>query len=142
MAERVLTAAELEQRRAARTKHGAASETQIRPRARNHRRRVLRQLRLRPRDLDPIGLGYLDAYVRLQAKLDAIDAYVAEHGLIRGDGELQPCMKAYATFSNSARLALQRLESHLTDRIIVDEPLATIEAEGRRLRLAAEAGDE
>ncbi len=83
------------------------------PIARNHRRRVLRQLRLSPRDLDPIGRGYLDSYVRLVAKIDLIDRYVAEHGLLRADGEPQPALKLYVSLANSARLALVRLEDHL-----------------------------
>src|SRR5262249_39779234 len=122
------------------TLHGATSEFRIRPLARNHRRRVLRQLRLSPRDLDPIGRGYLDAYVRLVAKIDLVDRYLAEVGLIREGGEPEPVLRFYVGLQNSARLALQRLEAHLVARMVVEEPLAVIEAEGRRLRLAAEAG--
>ena len=123
-------------------KHGATSERQIRPLARAHRRRVLRQMRLRAGDVDPIGRAHLDAYVRLQAKVDLIDRYVEEHGMILPDGEPQPVMRLYVSLQNSARLALQRLEQHLRDGVLVDEPLATIEAEGRRLRLAAEGGEQ
>jgi hypothetical protein len=79
-----------EPRNQAALRHGAFSERQIRPRAANHRRRILRQLRLRAGDLDPIGRGYLDQYVRLQSKLELIDRYVEEHGLLRDDGEPQP----------------------------------------------------
>jgi len=97
-------------------KHGVSSETQIRPAARNHRRRVLRQLRLRSADLDPIGRGFLDGYCRTQAKIEAIDAFVAVNGLIRPDGEPQPVMRLYVSLCNSARLSLQRLEGHLGAR--------------------------
>jgi hypothetical protein len=111
-------------------KHGASSRDRIRPLARNHRRRVLRQLRLSPRDLDPIGRGFLDQYVRLTAKVDLIDAYIAEHGLIRGDGEPQPVMKLYVSLQNSARLALQRLEAHLVSREMgVEQLLAAVRGE-------------
>jgi hypothetical protein len=72
------------------------------------------------------------------AKVDLIDRYVDEQGLIREGGEPQPVLRLYVALQNSARLALTRLEAHLTERVIVDEPLAVIEAEGRRLRLAAE----
>lgn len=119
-------------------RHGAFSERQIRPVAARHRRNVLRQLQLHVRDLDPIGKGYLDSYIRLRAKLEAIDLYVDEHGLIREDGEPQPVLRLYVSLQNSARLALQRLEQHLGSRVELDGPLAIIESEGRRLRLAAE----
>jgi hypothetical protein len=42
--------------------------------------------------------------------------------------------------ANSARLALGRLEDHLSERVLVEEPLAVIEAEGRRLRFARGEG--
>ena len=63
--------------------------------------------------LDPIGRAYLDQFCRLTAKVDLIDAYVAEHGLLHEDGEPQPALKLYGTLMNSARLALYRLEAHL-----------------------------
>jgi hypothetical protein len=135
---RKLTAAEVEQRRAARTTHGATSEAQVRPLARNHRRRVMRQIGLRAADVDPIGRAHLESYVRLAAKVDLIDRYIEEHGMILPSGEPQPVMRLYVSLQNAARLALQRLEAHLRDGVLVDEPLAIIEAEGRRLRLAAE----
>jgi hypothetical protein len=94
---------------AART-HGATSEAQIRPLAANHRRRVLRRLGLSARDLSPLARGFLDLYCRLSAKVDQIDRYIGEHGLIRPDGEPQPVMKVYVSLCNSQRLSLQRLE--------------------------------
>ena len=106
-------------------KHGASSEAQIRPVARNHKRRVLRQIGLRAADLDPLGRGYLDTYVRVQAKIEAIDAYVADHGLIRADGEPQPVMRLYVSLCNSARLALSRLEAHVQAR--TTDPVADVQ---------------
>jgi hypothetical protein len=111
--------------------HGAYAERRIRPQARAHRRRVLRRLRLSPRDLDPFGKGYLDAYCRLLAKIEAIDAYIEEHGLVRDDGEPQPVMRLYVALQNSARLALARLEDHLQRRL--DDPLAVLEGIGRQV---------
>ena len=64
-------------------RHGATSERQIQPVARNHRRRVLRQIGLSPRDLDPVGRAYLEHYCRVTAKIVLIDQWVDEHGLIR-----------------------------------------------------------
>lgn len=94
------------------TKSGVDSQSRIRPLARAHRRRVLRQLRLRASDLDPIGKAHLDAYAAIRSKLDLIDAYIDTHGLLRDDGEPQPALKLYVALQNSARLALTRLEEH------------------------------
>lgn len=101
------------------TTHGAYSMTKsdgIARRARNEKRRILDRLQLRQRDLDPIGVSYLDHYAKLRARIDAIDAYVDEHGLVRADGEPQPVMRLYVALQNSARLALGRLEGHLKAR--------------------------
>lgn len=114
-------------------RHGALSERQIRPVARNHRRRVLRQIGLSPRDLDPIGKAHLDLYVRLMAKVELIDVYVGEHGLIRDGGEPQPAMRLYVSLANSARLALGRLEDHLRSRRLGPDPLEVLEGLGRKI---------
>jgi len=98
-------------------KHGATAERQYQPVARVHRRRVLRQLGLRAGDLDPIGKGYLDLYVRSMAKVELADRWLSEHGLLRADGEPQPVLRVYSTWTNSARLALARLEAHLGARV-------------------------
>ncbi len=92
---------------------GATSERQIRPVARAHRRRFLRQTGLRASDLDPIGRAHLELCVRSTAKLALIDAYIDEHGLIREDGSLQPCVRIYPTLLNSARSSLRALSEHL-----------------------------
>ena len=69
-----LSPAQLEQRRLARTRHGAKSEVQIQAKARAHRRRFLRQAGLRAGDLDVVTRGYLDLYARGLAALDLRDA--------------------------------------------------------------------
>jgi hypothetical protein len=107
-------------------KHGATSERQIRPLARNHRRRLLRQIGTSARDLDPLGRGYLDQYARLMAKVELIDAYVDERGLLNAKGEPVPAMRLYVSLMNSARLALARLEGHL--RILDRDPLVELTA--------------
>jgi hypothetical protein len=99
-----------------RTRHGSTSEALVGPKARNHRRRVLRQLRLRARDLDGVGRGYLDLYSRLSAQLGLIDDYLAANGLIRGDGSPQPVLAYYVALTNSARLSLAKLEDHVRAR--------------------------
>ena len=115
-------------------RHGASSERRIAPVARAHRRRVLRQLRLRASDLDPLARGYLDLYARTLAKVELLDAYFAEHGLLTASGEPQGGARFYVSLVNSARLALSRLEAHLASR---DPAVAGIEAlivEGRAIR--------
>lgn len=117
-------------------KHGASADGQIRTRAALHRRRVLRQFGLRSRDLSPVGRAHLDQVVRLRAKVEAIDEYVARHGLIREDGTAQPVLALYTTLENSLRLATTRLEEHLRQRS-THSPIAELQAAGRRARLAA-----
>jgi hypothetical protein len=77
--------------------------------------------------------------VRLTAKLDLIDGYCIEHGLLRLDGEPQPALRLYVSIANSARLALVRLEQRMTACVPIEEPLAILEAEGRRIRERFEA---
>jgi hypothetical protein len=117
--------------------HGADSDARIRPLAARHRRTVLRRLGLSPKDLDAVGRAYLDQFVRLTAKLDLLDRWLAENGLLRADGEPQPALRLYPTLANSARATLAKLEDHVQRRIRLD-PLEVLEGEGRRLRLAAE----
>ncbi len=97
-------------------KGGWTSERQIAPRAANHRRRLLRQLRLSPKDLDPVGRGLLDLYVRTASKIALIDDYLAREGMLTKSGNVRPCMKVYVSLVNSSRLALTRLEEHLRER--------------------------
>ena len=104
---------------------------QVRPVARNHRRRILRQLRLSPRDLDPVGRGYLDLFCRLSAKIDLLEQHLAEHGLLKADGELQPALKQYVALANAARLALARLEAHVGDRAMSPSAVLDVYLESR-----------
>jgi hypothetical protein len=114
-------------------KHGATAERQIRPVAANHRRRVLRQLRLSPRDLDPIGKGYLDIYCRTMAKLQLLDVYFLQQGLLKADGEPQAATRFYISLANSARHTLARLEGHLRQRGLEPSMVAVLQGEARRL---------
>jgi hypothetical protein len=66
---------------------------------------------LRPGDL-PLAVWNTSRLPEIR-QVELIDNYVAEHGMIRADGEPQPCMRLYVSLQNSARLALQRLEAHL-----------------------------
>jgi len=104
--------------------HGATSERHIRPLARNHRRRLMRQMRLRAGDVDPIGRAYLEFLCRTTAKLVLIDEWLDEHGLIRDDGSLQPCMSVYVSLTNSATRTLAKLGDHL--RAEERDPIAAL----------------
>jgi hypothetical protein len=97
-------------------KHGATSESRIRPLARNHRRRLLRQIGLRAGDLDPVGRALLEHYARLTAKVVLIDAYVDDAGLLDEGGQPRPCMTLYVQLHRAALSALARLEAHLGTR--------------------------
>jgi hypothetical protein len=101
--------------------HGATSERQIRPVARNHRRRVLRQIGLSPRDLDAVGKAHLEHYTRTTSKIVLIDRWLDEHGVLRDDGTPQPCMRLYVQLMNTARTSLKALEEHLRKRQPEDE---------------------
>jgi hypothetical protein len=95
------------------TMHGATSERRIRPLARNHRRRVLRQIGLRASELDPAAKAYLEHYARLTAKVVLIDRYLDEVGVLDTDGNPRACMTLYVRLHRAALSALSRLEGHL-----------------------------
>jgi hypothetical protein len=118
-------------------RHGATSEARIRPVAANHRRRVLRQLRLSARDLDSVGRGYLDLYVRAVAKVELLDRFFEANGFLDEKGEPRGGVKVYFVAVNSSRLALARLEEHVRQRGL-GEGLDALIADGRRARLAAD----
>jgi hypothetical protein len=102
----------------------ATRNDQIATRATNHKRRLLRQMGTRESALDPIARGYVALLAKLLAKLESVDAYLDENGLIRGDGEPQPVLRLYTSLANSARLTMQRLEAHLRESADDGEPLA------------------
>jgi hypothetical protein len=120
------------------TTHGATSERRIRPLARNHRRRVLRQLGLRAADVDAIGRAYLEHYCRLTAKVVLIDRYLDEVGLLDEAGEPRPCMRLYVQLHRAAVSALGRLERHLT--ITGNDPFDALYAHLAEIR-ASKDGD-
>lgn len=115
------------------TRHGATSSRQIVPRAARQKRRLLRQIGLRARDIDPVARGYLDLYCRAVAKVELLDDYFDEHGLLKADGEPQPATKFYVAVGNTARLALARLEDHLRAQGAAPSMVATLQGEARRI---------
>jgi len=87
-------------------RHGANSPSQIKRRARAHRRRFLRQIGLRASGLDAIALAYLDGWARALAKVDAYDDDPRHR-------ERDP--REYHAAMNSARLWMTRLEERLKE---------------------------
>jgi hypothetical protein len=118
-------------------KHGATSERRIGPLARNHRRRVLRQIGLRASEIDPVGRAFLEHYCRLIAKVVLIDNYLDEHGVLDEHGTPRPCMTLYVRLHNAAVQALTRLERHLGPR--ERDPFAALDAHLAEMRAAKEA---
>jgi hypothetical protein len=113
---RDLSVAELEQRRTAAVKHGGKSEQRVKAIATIQKRRLLRQIGLRLRDLDAIALGYLDLWARAQSKVEIYDRWAAEHGYLDEAGASPPWVREYFAAINSARLALAKLADHLKAR--------------------------
>ncbi len=93
--------------------HGGHSSAKVIPLARVRKRRLLRQLGLRAGDLDSLGRSYLDLYCKCATKLDLLDRFYAEHGLIDDDGVPQASVAFYTSLVNSARNALTKLEKHV-----------------------------
>jgi hypothetical protein len=96
--------------------HGANSDRQIRPLARNQQRRFLRQVGLRASDIDPVGKAYLWHYCSLTAKVVLLDRYLDLVGLLDEQGNPRPCMALYVRLQNAAMVALGKLERHLEVR--------------------------
>lgn len=113
-------------------KHGARSPSRIKLRAKAHRRRFLRQARLRASDLDPITLAYLEGWSRSLAKIDAYD-----------DAEVERDPREYHAALNAARLWMAKLEARMKTLGIdlgrKGDPIAGLIAEGRAIREAREA---
>jgi hypothetical protein len=93
--------------------HGAHSEEGLRRVSTREKRAFLKSRGVRVSDLDKITVARLDHFVRQQAKLILLDAYLEEHGLLDEAGEPRPAAKYYPTVHNSAQRALDRLEASL-----------------------------
>jgi hypothetical protein len=131
---RPLTPAQLAQRQAAPATHGANSDARIRPVARAQKRRLLRQIGLSASQLDGIALAYLDAWARGAAKVELIDRWIAEHGLIDDEGNVPGCMAMYVSLLNSCRLSAGKFADHLKARDVGDPSMvAILQGNGRRL---------
>jgi hypothetical protein len=108
-----ITAAVVRQRTDAATRHGGRSESQISASARAHKRRLMRQMNLRIRDLDGISLALVDGWARAHAVVTILTEHYTQNGLFRPDDEVDPSLRTFFTGINSSRLQLQRLAEHL-----------------------------
>jgi len=99
-------------------KHGvyATKNDQIGPVARAQKRRLLRQNRLRAKDLDGLGLALLDNWSRAQAKVELLDRDFDANGFLDGDGNPRGGVAVYFAALNSAARTLTKLEAYMRDR--------------------------
>jgi hypothetical protein len=114
-----LSVAQVEQRRAARTTHGATSPPRIAAKARAHRRRFLRRAGLRATDLDPVTNELLTHWARGVAQLDLREAGGVDSG------------RDYWVAYNGTRRTLEKLEKRLQDVGLgppAPDPLAVLAA--------------
>lgn len=72
------------------------------------RRRLARQLEIRPRDLSPLARQRFDHLVAVRARLDALDQHLREY-----EGEETAALLAAAALSEGARLALRDLAGQM-----------------------------
>jgi hypothetical protein len=118
--------------------HGAHSERRVKPLATVQKRRFLRQNGLRKADVDGVGLALLDAWARAQAKVELLDAFFADRGIVDPeDGRPAPALAVYFTALNAATKALGRLDDHLKARAETD-PFEALSAHVVELRRAAD----
>ena len=106
----------------------------------------MRQLGLKAADLDPIGKGYLDLFVRSMAKVELADRWLSEHGLLKADGE--PMLFGFTrrgrTAPGSRSPVWSSISAHATPRrtprcrAISTRPMATTKARAASLVAACD----
>ena len=80
-------------------------------------------------------------WARAAGALSLLDEYAVREGWLDEKGNPRGFARLYVSLLGAERRALHDLREYLRERSD-DDPLATIEAEGWRLRLAAEGGEE
>ena len=127
------TAKELTQRHVAAIRHGARSPVITKHTAARVRGKFLRQLGLRPEDLDAVGLAYLDLYCASKARVELMSAHAERHPFIDGDGKPAGYASIYFKAIGGARAALDRFVAHMSERARRSEDASMI------LRMASTA---
>lgn len=94
--------------------HGARSIPHVKATAMGQKRRLLRRLGLRTKDLDGIGASLLDAWSRSYSKVVLMDHWLEEHGgWVDDDGNSPGFADRYFAALNTSRLYLDKLAAHL-----------------------------
>jgi hypothetical protein len=131
-----VSGAVVEQRRAAATVHGVRSDAHVRDVARAQKRRILRRLGMRASDLDAISAVFVDVLARSLAKVVMLDAYYAERGIVRSDGQGEPTLAIYMSALNQAGLTAVKLAEHMSRQGVTGDDLHDyIDAEYRQSTL-------
>ena len=118
-----VSAAVVEQRRAAATVHGVRSDVHVGNVARAQKRRILRRLGVRAADLDAVSAVYVDVLARSLAKAVMLDSYYAERGIVRPDGQGEPTLALYMSALNQARLTAGKLAEHMSRQGVTGDDL-------------------
>lgn len=135
---RELTPAQIEQRRVARTTHGAQSDAALAPRVVSMKKALLARMGLRQRDLTWAGRELLDNYCRAKAKTAAVDEWLETHAMIDDEGNTPGVMRLYFVALNASTRNLEALRGVIADLAREDErfdgALQALVAEGSRIR--------
>jgi hypothetical protein len=118
-----VTAAVVEQRRAASTRHGTRSEVLVRDAARAQKRRILRRLGVRSADLDAVSAVLVDVLARSLALAGMLDRFYAGRGVVREDGQGEPTLAVYLSALNQARLTAAKLAEHMSRQGVTGDDL-------------------
>ena len=125
-----VTAAVVEQRRAAGTAHGTRSEVLVRDAARAQKRRILRRLGVRASELDAVSVVFVDVLARSLALAGMLDRFYIGRGVVREDGQGEPTLSVYLSALNQARLTAAKLAEHMARQGVSGDDLHDyIEAE-------------
>ena len=109
-----MSAAVVQQQRAAATVHGVRSEGRVRNVARAQKRVFCVVWGCGRRDLDAVSAVYVDVLARSLAKAVMLDSYYAERGIVRPDGQGEPTLAVYMSALNQARLTAGKLAEHMS----------------------------
>jgi hypothetical protein len=114
---------------------GPEAGVRLRRVARSQKRTFLERQRLTGADLTGDQAAYLEAWARAIAKVQVIDHWVAENGLLTPDGTQTRAMDGYVALLNSAVRSMARLEASLraTERVRDPSMVVLMQAEARRL---------
>jgi hypothetical protein len=138
-----ITPAVREQRRLARTTHGAQSGAHLAPLIVSMKKSLLARMGLRLRDLDWHGRELVHVYCACQAKITCVDQWLAENPMIDAAGNPAPVLKFYIAALNTSVRTLEALRGVLAqmakEDARFDKALSSLAAEGARIREARES---